>query len=91
MARAARNSRTAGGGQSQAVVARAYTSPTLVLLAMDWPETGVSSCPEVLAFVLGSGRPRSSLKVDRSLKGLPQSWIVDPCFLRMVTSDPQVR
>src|SRR5262249_38325128 len=36
------------------------------------------ACPEMLAFVLGSGRPRSSLKVDRSLKGSPQSWIVDP-------------
>ena len=33
----------------------------------------------MLAFVLGGGRPRSSLKVDRSLKGSPQSWIVDAC------------
>jgi len=33
----------------------------------------------MLAFVLGGGRPRSSLKVDRSCKGSPQSWIVDPC------------
>ena len=55
------------------------------------PGSASHACPEMLAFVLGSGRPRSSLKVDRSLKGLPQSWIVDPCFLRIVTSDPQVR
>ena len=33
----------------------------------------------MLAFVLGGGRPRSSLKIDCSLKGSPQSWIVDPC------------
>ncbi len=33
----------------------------------------------MLVFVLRGGRPRSSLKVDRSLKGSPQSWIVDPC------------
>jgi hypothetical protein len=33
----------------------------------------------MLAFVLGGGRPRFSLKVDCSLKGSPQSWIVDPC------------
>src|SRR5262249_61365825 len=33
----------------------------------------------MLAFVLGGGRPRSSLKVDCSLKGSPQSRIVDPC------------
>src|SRR5262249_8224507 len=33
----------------------------------------------MLAFVLGRGRPRSSLRVDRSLKGSPQSWIADPC------------
>src|SRR5262249_29129139 len=33
----------------------------------------------MLAFVLGGGRTRSSLKVDCSLKGSPQSWIVDPC------------
>src|SRR5262245_63024296 len=33
----------------------------------------------MLAFVLGSGRPRSSLKVDCSVKGSAQSWIVDAC------------
>ena len=37
MARTPRGSCASGGGQSQAVAARAYTSPTLVLLAMDWP------------------------------------------------------
>src|SRR5262249_39928082 len=37
------------------------------------------ACPEMLALVLDGGRPRSSLKVDRSLKGSPQSGIVDPC------------
>src|SRR5262249_31406201 len=37
------------------------------------------ACPEKLAFVLGGGRTRSSLKVDCSLEGSPQSWIVDPC------------
>ena len=37
MARTPRGSRTSGDGASQAVAARAYTSPTLVLLAMDWP------------------------------------------------------
>jgi hypothetical protein len=36
MARAPRGSRAYGGGRTQAVAARTYTSPTLVLLAMDW-------------------------------------------------------
>src|SRR5262245_56116490 len=43
------------------------------------PGSASHACPEMLAFVLGSGRPRSSLKVDCSVKGSPQSWIVAPC------------
>jgi hypothetical protein len=38
MARTRRSSRASGAGRSQAVAAQAYTSPTLVLLAMDWPD-----------------------------------------------------
>src|SRR6516162_10663330 len=37
MERSQRVRRASGDGASQAVAARAYTSPTLVLLAMDWP------------------------------------------------------
>lgn len=38
MERSPRVRRASGAGQSQAVAAQAYTSPTLVLLAMDWPD-----------------------------------------------------
>jgi len=38
-----------------------------------------SNWPINLAAFPCKGSRRSSLKVDRSLKGLPQSWMVDPC------------
>jgi len=45
------------------------------------PQTGVNFArlSRNVGVCAGGGRPRFSLKVDRSLKGLPQSWIVDPC------------
>src|SRR5215470_3198248 len=49
MARSRRSSR-ASGSQSQAVAAQAYTSPTLVLLAMDWPDG--KRFPDFLGFAV---------------------------------------
>jgi hypothetical protein len=42
------------------------------------PRSPSQTCPEILLLVLRSGR-RSSLNVDRGLKGSPQSKIVDAC------------
>jgi hypothetical protein len=50
MARTRRSSRASGAGQSQAVAAQAYTSPTLVLLAMDWPDG--KRFPDFLGFTV---------------------------------------
>jgi hypothetical protein len=50
MARTRRSSRASGANQSQAVAAQAYTSPTLVLLAMDWPDG--KRFPDFLGFAV---------------------------------------
>jgi hypothetical protein len=42
-------------------------------------QTRFARRPQILTFVLAGGWPRFSLKVDRSPKGSPQPWIVDPC------------
>jgi hypothetical protein len=47
--------------------------------ACDKPRSASHACPQILAFVLADGRLRLSLEADYSLKGSPQSRIVDPC------------